>query len=557
MPERAIGGFVLCPPIGIEASPGYRGLTVLAEKLEAAGVVVLRFDYTGTGDSAGNTSEVPSVETWEDDIQTAIGLVRDTGASNVGLVGLRVGALLAGYVAPKMPIDALALWDPCVSGQRYLREQEILGSLVSKEAEVTVEREPQEVDIPSIRLPRNLANSLAAMDLGKEVTQLPTEVLILTRPDRPVGVAMRERLSKVHTEWGEAPEQYTFFESHTPFMPQRTIEHIADWCKRVIATTTTGREFIPRPPSNTWSQMVIPGEDGITSITERPVSIEPDGIFGILSESLAAEERPRSRTEPLTILLFNLGGDRRTGPSRLWVDLGRNWATKGIRVLRMDLNGLGDSDPLPGADRYSIYPPCGIENVISATQFLCPDDPSSVLMIGACSGAYHAAEAAMILKSKAVWLLNPAVPIASSFHLANDGPIDRSRRRFVRRADPISRRFSKMAGPVNVAHKLMPNAAWWLLDRLRLYTYAVRAFDLLLAQGTETFLMCGKLEAVPYMDRGNRALRDRLNSGRLHFEVVDALDHGLTMSASRRVVARRLNDYVSMMLEQNENTTFR
>lgn len=543
LPERAVAGFVLCPPIGIEGSAGYRGLTTLAERLEAAGNVVVRFDYTGTGDSAGNTEDVTSVENWVTDIEIAIELVRSTGVSYIGLIGLRVGALLAAHVAPKASVDALVLWDPCFTGQRFLREQEILGSVVSSMAEVNSVSTNDLVDIPSIHLSRNLAETLAALDLGSETGRLPNEVLVLTRPDRPVNAAMRVRLSAVNTKWAEAPDQYIFFESPTPVMPNSTIDRIAEWCVEACASSTSP-QVVPQSPPHAWSATIMASSTGTVAITEHPVTVGPGDLFGMLTEPLNAQEYLERSASPHSVLFVNLAGDRRTGPSRMWVELGRSWASKGIRVLRLDIRGLGDSPPHQGAERYLVYPPGGIDDVIAAAQFLAPEDPSGVLLVGVCSGAYHAAEAAMVLKSKAVWLVNPAVPVANSLLATEDDNSVGSRRRVVRRAIPIGQRISRMTGPVNIAHRIMPNAAWWLLDRLGLFTYAIPAFDPLLEQGTETFLILGKVESVPYVDRGQRALQIRLRSGRLHLEVLDSIDHGLMMSASRHDVARLLNGYV-------------
>lgn len=554
LPEGAHAGFVLCPPLGIEASPGYRALTVLAERLEAAGNVVVRFDYTGTGDSAGDTTDVPSVETWTEDIKSAIEMVRSTGVANVGVVGLRVGALLAGYVVPRLSVDALVLWDPCVTGRRFLREQALLGSVVSGAAKVVADAASDAVDIPSLNLPQGLADSLATLDLERETGRFPDEVLVLTRPDRPIGKVLLERLSAVHVECVDATEQYVFFESQTPFMPETAIDHIAAWCIGTFQSLSVN-QITPRSPSRVWSSAIVTGSHDNQGVKERPVTIEPGGLFGILTEPITVETPTEQRVLPPPVLLLNLGGDRRTGPSRLWVDLGRSWARKGVRVLRIDLGGLGDSPSRPGDDRYLIFPPGGIDDVISATKFLAPDDPSGVLLMGVCSGAYHVAEAAMALKSKTVWLINPAVPVADAFPSMDDDTFEGSRRRVFRRAGPISQRFSQMAGLVNVVHRLMPDAAWWLLDRLGLYTYRIRAFDPLLEQGTETFLMCGTSESVPYVDRGHRALWDRLRTGRLHLEVVNALDHGLMMSASRREVTRRLDDYVAAQLSDVGNAS--
>ena len=49
----ARGGAILCPPMGEEGRAAHRTFRRLAEELADAGIVALRFDYDGTGDSAG------------------------------------------------------------------------------------------------------------------------------------------------------------------------------------------------------------------------------------------------------------------------------------------------------------------------------------------------------------------------------------------------------------------------------------------------------------------------------------------------------------------------
>ena len=49
----ARAGVVVCPPSGYEAVCAHRTLRVVAERLAERGFAVLRFDYDGTGDSAG------------------------------------------------------------------------------------------------------------------------------------------------------------------------------------------------------------------------------------------------------------------------------------------------------------------------------------------------------------------------------------------------------------------------------------------------------------------------------------------------------------------------
>ena len=119
---RALG-VVLCYPLGHEYIRSYRALKTLASQLASQGFHVIRFDYYGSGDSAG-ASDAGSVDVWVDDILTAIDELKDmAGVDRVVLLGLRLGANLAVRAASRRAdIDALVLWDPVPSGSEYLAE---------------------------------------------------------------------------------------------------------------------------------------------------------------------------------------------------------------------------------------------------------------------------------------------------------------------------------------------------------------------------------------------------------------------------------------------------
>src|SRR4051812_45876715 len=97
---RRTGGIVLCNPIGDDLCRAHRPLRHLAERLAEAGFPVLRFDYRGTGDSAGDEHEPGRVSGWLSDIGLAFEELRArSGLARVSLVGLRAGALLAAVAA--------------------------------------------------------------------------------------------------------------------------------------------------------------------------------------------------------------------------------------------------------------------------------------------------------------------------------------------------------------------------------------------------------------------------------------------------------------------------
>lgn len=113
---------VLCYPWAHEYIYAHRSMVKLAEVLAEGGCHVLRFDYFGTGDSAGESTDV-SLAGCRDDITAAIEELLDmTGGESASLIGLRLGATLAADVAARNRslIDRLVLWDPVISGPDYV-----------------------------------------------------------------------------------------------------------------------------------------------------------------------------------------------------------------------------------------------------------------------------------------------------------------------------------------------------------------------------------------------------------------------------------------------------
>lgn len=120
-------GVVICAPFGHEYIRAHRLLRQLAVQLSRGGFHVLRFDYLGCGDSAGD-AEHGSPSQWIADIATAIDELRDTSeVRRVCLVGLRLGATLAASAANQRDdVDAVVLWDPILDGGRYLEDLQLL-----------------------------------------------------------------------------------------------------------------------------------------------------------------------------------------------------------------------------------------------------------------------------------------------------------------------------------------------------------------------------------------------------------------------------------------------
>src|ERR1700722_18569873 len=89
-------GLIICNPFGDEAIRTHRAIRHLAGAAGDAGVPTLRFDYDGTGDSAGHDLDPERVGHWLDSIHTAADTLRQlSGVTCLCFAGIRLGATLA------------------------------------------------------------------------------------------------------------------------------------------------------------------------------------------------------------------------------------------------------------------------------------------------------------------------------------------------------------------------------------------------------------------------------------------------------------------------------
>lgn len=164
-------GIVLIPPLGQEAIRAHRAIRQLALRLVRERFHALRFDLGGTGDSYGDFSDA-RVDQWVEDVRAAMDELRDrTGLLRISLVGLRLGAALACRAASgRRDVDKIVLWEPVVSGMRYLselarRHEEFLRVELPRKRTAPIARQGEALGFP---LSQELERDLAHIDLVSE-----------------------------------------------------------------------------------------------------------------------------------------------------------------------------------------------------------------------------------------------------------------------------------------------------------------------------------------------------------------------------------------------------
>lgn len=175
---------VICYPWGPEYIFAHRALRYLARQLAGRGYHVLRFDYYGTGDSAGEESEV-RLSGWREDIAAAIEELKDIcNAKAITLIGLRLGASLAAQIAAscRKDVTALVLWDPAVSGPEHLKVLEIEWTEMAQRHSRYLGDKPECRRGARYGLPISdgLASDISAIDLIGIAGKMPSRTLCLS-----------------------------------------------------------------------------------------------------------------------------------------------------------------------------------------------------------------------------------------------------------------------------------------------------------------------------------------------------------------------------------------
>jgi pimeloyl-ACP methyl ester carboxylesterase len=557
-------GVVLCNAMGHEAMWSHKSMRRLAAQLARNGMPTLRFDYHGTGDSAGSDDDPARLEMWVGNVVAATRKLRETtGVREIVLVGLRFGATLAALASQVLKGDealaGLVLLAPAVAGRAYLRELKVLHK--NWRAEVDVETEPGEgeafQDALGHRLYRETLEQIHSINLVGTSERPAPRTLILD----PFG-REGERLAARYLELGAEVELRPFAEYADLMVesiyardPRAAFDHLVLWVQVGMPERRFAARVEPLPAR------ILSGEaremplriDGVDGSPERE-------LYGVLCEPVSG-----GRRGPL-VLIVNTGANYHVGDGRLAVVFARRLAAQGVASVRLDVSGIGETPSANWVDsKTPLYSSRAIEDVAHAADWLAGYGYPSIALFGICSGGYLGIHAAAVSPhidgvmavnlQRFIWAENETLEQAMSKQGQSMQLYMRSARSFEKWLNVLRGRSHIRAKVRMVAGRLAKRAGIALAnfahDVAKVQFGTTGRAQSLAAQldrkGVEVRLVYGSFnrgleELHTYFGHGGSRLR---RYSHIRVEAIDKLDHSLVARTARERVFEQAEKYFS------------
>jgi alpha-beta hydrolase superfamily lysophospholipase len=367
-------GVVLVSALGRDGRCAYAPMRMFADQLAAAGFPTIRYDHLGSGDSLDlPDDEADALPDWITGMgQAAEALRTRAGASQVVMCGARIGAALA-MINPA-PVDGLVLLAPVLAGRSWLRRLRFSASVTKKPEAGGSDEQP--LDTEGLWLSSATVGSLSRLDLAKlPPPKVPLFIASQNKPVSDYAAALAEAGAAIHTTdfpgFGDL-----YLETTVNEPPLHVFERALAWLQQT---------FEPVAAPNAAAPALQPD----APIQRPPGAVERVVRFGEnLRGVLCEPEGPASRLP--AVLFCNTGGDPRAGAGGFAAGAARRLAVRGVASLRFDFAGIGDSPMRAGEPRPHVFETPREADADAAVDFLAEGRSDGVVVVGICSGAYHA-----------------------------------------------------------------------------------------------------------------------------------------------------------------------
>ena len=161
-------GWIFCNPFLEEKTFTHSVYVALARQLAAEGQFVMRFDFTGDGDSEGDLSTI-GLGDWVNDVVDASAYAREAfGLTRPRLFGLRLGAGVALLSAAAVRAIQVLAWEPIVRGATYFQEC-LMFNVTTQLA--TYKRVREDRKVLRERIGRGQTVNILGHEIGKAMTE--------------------------------------------------------------------------------------------------------------------------------------------------------------------------------------------------------------------------------------------------------------------------------------------------------------------------------------------------------------------------------------------------
>ena len=387
-------GIVLCNTFGSEAMllhPAYRHC---AQQWSRAGFPCLRFDYPGTGDSGGHPRDPDRLKAWLASIHCAVDSLKQIASvDEINLFGVLLGASLATQAAQdRTDIRGLILWAPYLSGKNFLRAAKMQESVITANPAKLRSKRWQDGDSEAFGflVTHDFADHLQKLDLKNLNKSLVQRACVFVKDansneakfatalrNNGVAVSLEERVLCDINEILDKME-----------LPHEIIREVENWLKNDNSSSTS-TSLLAKGEENSkcpFPQRVELRDDMGQRWFEQGVFLDAEScLFGVLS----APVDPTIHNN-IAVILVNGGANHRVGINRNYTEWSRGWAAQGFTVLRLDVQGLGDSPARSGEQRNSLYLDSTINDIEASIQYLKRNAGAKrIVLLGLCAGAYQ------------------------------------------------------------------------------------------------------------------------------------------------------------------------
>jgi alpha-beta hydrolase superfamily lysophospholipase len=493
-------GVVIAQPLGYEYWSCHRSLRTLAESLARAGWHVLRFDWDGTGDSAGAADDPDRMAAWRASLANAVTAMRNAGMRRVVLIGVRLGATFALLDAAALDVDEIIACAPLASGKRFVKELKLLG--------LEDPENPGCLTYSGLHVGPTTIADLTGIDLRKRAPPAVGRTLLVTRSSDPNPLSMLLRKDSRMLETHTCEDLHSMLDAPAgeDALPSNFLEPILEWLGRPQARGKNATPTLRAKTRIPWRAGSIRATftqlDGLAAICTQPADCNPDSA----------------------VIFLNSGADPHVGPGRAWVEYSRALALRGYACFRTDFTAFGES-PDEGLGPGRPYDEHCIDDTIKLVAAL-RRRYQRVVLAGLCVGAWLAMKVAQTTPVDGVFALSPQLWWRPGL------PI------IIRIPDTIAWRK-----PIRQRQRRLARLGWWsFLDAIGIRPMASRWLIALRRRRVPLMISFAEGDdGLAYLrDRCARRLARESRHGYLTLEEVHGIDHPMFRTWRRQAVIAQM-----------------